>query len=68
MLFTIFFICMVLNVLSIATLILVGIMKLVEIYKRKNKEKEYIKVESHLMNEQEIKELFERMIKRGNNE
>lgn len=68
MLFTIFFICMVLNVLSIATLILVGIMKLVEIYKRKNKEKEYIKAESHLMTEKEIKELFERMIKRGNNE
>lgn len=68
MLFTIFFMCMVLNVLSIATLILVGIMKLVEIYKRKNKKKEYIKAESHLMTEKEIKELFERMIKRGNNE
>ena len=68
MLFTIFFMCMVLYVLSIATLVLAGIMKLIEIYIRKNKEKEYIKVESHKMTEQEIKELFERMIKRGNNE
>lgn len=66
MLFGIFFICIVLGSLSLGALIVAGIMELVEAYKRKNQEN--IKVESHLMTEQEIKELFQRMIKRGSNE